>query len=107
MANESNLKPVRSKEEARERGKQGGIKSGEVRRKRKTLKEELLALLGTENYNNKISLAMIKEAMNGNVKAFNSIRDTIGEKPVENIDISQDKPFEVNINIKNKIDKKE
>ena len=35
MANESNLKPVRSKEEARERGKAGGIKSGEVRRERK------------------------------------------------------------------------
>lgn len=30
-----NLKPVRSKEEARERGRAGGIKSGEARRRKK------------------------------------------------------------------------
>ena len=77
MSNESNLKPVRTKKEARERGKRGGIKSGEARRKRKTLKEELLTLLETENYNQKISLSMIHEAEQGNVKAFNTIRDTI------------------------------
>lgn len=105
MANEQNLKPQnkRTKSEQREIAKKGGIASGKARRKRKTLKEELLALLETEDYNNKISLAMIKEAMIGNVKAFNTIRDTIGEKPKENVEVIQDKPFEVNINIKNKI----
>lgn len=107
MANEQNLKPQnkRTKSEQREIAKKGGIASGKARRKRKTLKEELLALLETEDYNNKISLAMIKEAMIGNVKAFNTIRDTIGEKPKENVEVSQDKPFEVNINIKNKLEK--
>ena len=34
-----NLTPVRTKEEARERGRNGGIKSGEARRKKKSLKE--------------------------------------------------------------------
>ena len=102
MANEKNLKPVRTKKEARERGKQGGIKSGEARRKRKTLKEELLALLETENYNQKISLSMIKEAEKGNVKAFLAIRDTIEENPKDKIEVSQDKPFEVNISVKKK-----
>lgn len=102
MANESNLKPVRTKEEARKRGKQGGIKSGESRRARKTLKEELLLLLETNDYNKKISLKMIREALSGNTKAFEIIRDTIGEKPKEAIDFNQDKPFEVNINIKGK-----
>ena len=77
MANQNNLKPIRSKEEAREKGRKGGIKSGETRRKRKSLKEELLTLLETEEYNKKISLAMIHEAELGNVKAFNTIRDTI------------------------------
>ena len=38
MANEKNLKPVRTKKEARERGRNGGIKSGEVRAQRKTLR---------------------------------------------------------------------
>ena len=34
MANEKNLKPVRSKSEARKKGKAGGIKSGKVRAER-------------------------------------------------------------------------
>ncbi len=31
----ANLRPVRNSEEARERGRKGGIKSGEARRRRK------------------------------------------------------------------------
>lgn len=100
MANEKNLKPVRTKKEARERGRNGGKKSGEVRRARKTLKEELLALLETEEYNKKISLAMIHKAEMGNVKAFLAVRDTIEENPKDKVEVSQDKPFEVNISVK-------
>ena len=40
MANNSNLIPVKSGEEARTRGRNGGIKSGIAKRARKTLKEE-------------------------------------------------------------------
>lgn len=86
MANKDNLKPVRTKEEARERGKKGGIKSGEVRRERKTLKDELLLLLATGNTQNKVSLALIKKALSGDTKAFEVIRDTIGEKAVEKVE---------------------
>ena len=103
MANQNNLKPIRSKEEAREKGRKGGIKSGESRRKRKSLKEELLTLLETEEYNKKISLALIHEAELGNVKAFNTVRDTIGEKPKENIEINDNKPFEVKVTVIKKI----
>lgn len=89
MANEQNLKPVRTKKEARERGKAGGIKSGEIRAQRKTLRDELLTLLETKvedkTIQEKISFSLIQEALNGNVKAFETIRDTIGEKPVEQI----------------------
>lgn len=42
MANEKNLKPVRSKSEARERGKKGGKASGVSRRRHKTLQETVL-----------------------------------------------------------------
>ena len=101
MANEQNLKPL-STSKAREIGSKGGKASAEARKKRKTLKEELLLLLETENYNERISLAMIKQALNGNIKAFNTIRDTIGEKPKNKLEIDQDKPFEVNITIKKK-----
>lgn len=104
MANESNLIPQskRTKNEQREIARKGGKASGEARRKRKTLKEELLALLETKDYNEKISLAMIKEALNGNVKAFIAVRDTIEENPKDKVEVSQDKPFEVNITVKGK-----
>ena len=94
MANEQNLKPVKSKKEARERGRKGGLASGEARRKRKTLKEELLLMLSDGNIQEKISLALINEAINGNnagsvTKAFEVIRDTIGERPVEKVQATQ------------------
>ncbi len=38
MSKEDNLKPVRSKDEARERGHNGGIKSGESRRRKRDAK---------------------------------------------------------------------
>lgn len=88
MANENNLKPVRTKSEARERGRKGGIKSGEVRRERKTFREELLLLLEQGKTQEKISLALLKRAENGDTKAYEVIRDTIGEKPKETIEHS-------------------
>lgn len=87
-----NLKPVRSKEEARKRGRAGGIKSGQVRKARKTLKQDLITLLETKiegkTMQEKISLAIIYEAMSGNTKAFTAIRDTIGEKPKDELDVN-------------------
>ena len=103
MANEQNLKPFTSKqsrEEAVRNGSKGGKASGESRRKRKTLREELLALLETKQYQEKISLAMLEKASRGDTKAFEVIRDTIGEKPSDKLEIDQDKPFKVNISIK-------
>lgn len=88
MPNEQNLKPVRSKEEARERGSKGGKKSGEARREKKLLKEELMLLLAQGNTQAKISLALIEEAIKGNVKAFEVIRDTIGEKPINKQEVT-------------------
>lgn len=87
-----NLKPVRTKEEARKRGKAGGIKSGQVRKARKTLRQDLITLLETKidgkTMQEKISLAIITEAMTGNTKAFTAIRDTIGEKPTDEINVN-------------------
>ena len=70
----------------------GGFASGEAKRARKTIREELEFLLAKQLKNNKgedistreaISTAMIGQAIKGNVKAFIAIRDTIGEKPTE------------------------
>lgn len=97
MANEQNLKPFDqlTESEQREIRSKGGKKSGEVRRARKTLKEELLALLsqdirtedgGKVNTQVAMSTSIIKEALDGNTKAFEIIRDTIGEKPVDKVE---------------------
>ena len=90
MANESNLKPVRTESEARRKGKKGGIASGKARKERKALREELLLLLSKDDTQEKVSLALIKQALDGNTKAFEVIRDTIGEKPVDKIDADLD-----------------
>ena len=89
-----NLKPVtkRSKEEARKISKKGGIRSGEVRRERKKLKEELLLLLSEGDNNRRMSLAIFERALNGDTKAFEVIRDTIGEKPKEEIEVKDVTP---------------
>ncbi len=86
MANESNLKPVKTKKEARERGRAGGIASGKARKERKTLKEELLLLLSEGDTQKKISVAVLQKALDGDIQAFNTIRDTIGEKPTDKIE---------------------
>lgn len=94
MANEQNLRPGEYKLTLEEQ-KKGGKKSGEVRRARKTLREELLALLSQdirtesgEKVNTQVAMStsIIKEALDGNTKAFEIIRDTIGEKPVDKVE---------------------
>lgn len=98
MANKQNLKPFtseQSREKAVENGRKGGKASGESKRARKTLREELLALLSQEikdengnpvNTQVAMSTSLIKEALGGNTKAFELVRDTIGEKPVDKVE---------------------
>lgn len=103
MANEQNLEKgkatqFKSGEQAAKAGAKGGIASGEAKRARKTLREELLLLLSddvTDKKGNKIqaqaamSAAILKQALTGNTKAFEIIRDTIGEKPVDKVMIAE------------------
>ena len=89
MANEQNLIPQAHKLTVEEQSR-AGKRSGEVRRARKTLREELLLLLSQGNVQEKIILAMIDKCLKGDTKAYEVIRDTIGEKPkdqVENLNI--------------------
>lgn len=96
MAKEENLKPVtqRSKAEAREISRKGGIKSGEARRAKKTMREMLKYLLEQDITNKAgekkstleaIMVAQLKQALKGDTKAVSFIRDTIGEKPIDNV----------------------
>lgn len=108
MNGTDNLIPMneRTKEEQKEIARKGGIASGESRRARKTLKEELLLLLEQDDIQNNISLALIKEAMVGNnsgsvTKAFEVIRDTIGEKPTDKLEANLTQDIEINISSDN------
>ena len=98
MANNENLKPFDSnqnREEAKKNGRKGGKKSGEVRRQKKTMRAMLDYLLEKEltskNGEKATTLeammtAMIKQGLNGNVKAVEFIRDTTGQKPTEKVE---------------------
>ena len=99
MANEQNLR-IPTSSEAREIGRKGGIKSAEVRAFRKTFREDFIEALSDKKKQMELIDAMLKQAKKGNVKAFEVIRDTIGEKPKEEIE------SEVKIPIFNIVEKK-
>ena len=80
-----------SSEEARENGPKGGTISGEKRRERKTLREELLYLLDTtrkvktggkmseKTLRELASVGLIERAVKGDATAYKVLRETIGE----------------------------
>lgn len=103
MANEDNLKGHsfrdRSAEEVREIQARGGRNSGEARRKKKQLKEILDLLMerdaGRDSDGNRITTAeamaisAVKAAMNGDWKAWELVRDTAGQKPIEKVMLAE------------------
>lgn len=83
-----NLTPFNkmSPEKAKEIRDKGNKTYIENCKKRRELKEELLLLLQDEETQKKLSVALINRAMtfdNVGNKAFEIIRDTIGEKPTD------------------------
>lgn len=95
---EKNLRPVQSKTEARTRGAAGGKASGEARRKKKELRECLEILLDKEMKSRSgetmtgaeaISAKLFEKALHGDIKAFEVIRDTAGQKPVDRIQVAE------------------
>ena len=100
MANE----PVRTKREARERGRNGGKASGAVRRRkadfRRTLNMLLTAEIDSEEWKpvlealgvectleSALNMAMIKEGLSGNVKAYEAIAKYAGQSDKSDEDI--------------------
>lgn len=102
MANIENLR-IPTSEEAREIGRKGGKKSGEIRRQRKAFKEALILALEAKKGDKTIQdigiEALMQRYMIGDLEAFKTVRDTIGEKPTDKVDIGQEKPFEVEIKV--------
>lgn len=80
------------KDKAADRGRKGGIASGVTRRKQKTIRETLKLLLempvgGHATGTEAITVAMLEKALAGDVRAFEAIRDSVGEKPSEKLDM--------------------
>lgn len=106
MANEQNLKPIRSVSEAREKGRKGGRASGEARRKKANLREaanlllttkidhpewtETLERMGLEStIEYALVAAMTKEVLAGNVSAYRAIMDTVGQTDKSETDLKE------------------
>lgn len=110
MANEQNLIPkiTLSKEEAKKMGQKGGKVSAQKRAERKKFKELFDKYLDKKVTNEQIKQQMLqfgfidkectnknamvfaqyKEALKGSTQAFVAVRDTIGEKPKEQVEHS-------------------
>lgn len=106
--NNNNLVPF-NVNNASENGRKGGLASVKAKKERKTMRECLTTLLElkaseenvdlikktldikeietSEEITNQliISLALLNKAMNGDIKAYEIIRDTIGEKPTDKL----------------------
>ena len=98
----------RTSEELREMTRKGGIKSGESRRRKKTMREALeLLMYKTElpeqtkqmlkaegvneddfNHQMVITRSLIAKAESGDVQAYNAICAMIGEKPAEKMELA-------------------
>ena len=102
-------------EQRRENGRKGGIASGEAKRKKRAMRETLdvlpampmksgkfadiesiknFAALKGKNINvqEAMVISMLQRAMKGDVKAAEWIRDTAGQKPVENMNMNMNLP---------------
>lgn len=78
----------RTPRERQEISRKGQKASTEAKRARKTLKETLLMMLEEGDTQNNITLALLDKALKGDTKAYEVIRDTVGEKPTDKIEQS-------------------
>lgn len=106
MANEQNLNPINSEEMARDYQQRSVEARNRNSARKKSIKETLdilleckptdkdLALMRAQGvdvdndatYRQAIAFSIVNRAMKGNTRAFELIRDTIGEKPVEKVE---------------------
>lgn len=97
MANEQNLRPGEYQLTVEEQ-KKGGRASGEARRRKRDIRLALEALL-EKDYTDRggktvsgaelIALKQMEKAVKGDTKAFEVVRDTVGQKPVDKVEATQ------------------
>lgn len=104
MANEENLRKLTT-EEAREIGRKGGIRSAEARKEKKLFKEEILKRMGEKDWNDIVDKLI--ERAKKNDKSFEVLRDTIGQKPKEEVEHEVKMPvFNIEVTDNKELEKK-
>lgn len=110
MANEQNLMPIeevnsrRTPEQHSADSAKGGIASGKTRRLQSAIKRALESKATSEEFNDifeqfgieegdrdyslAVACALVNKAAKGDLSAIGLMRDTIGEKPKEEIDLN-------------------
>lgn len=92
MANEQNLKGhgfhERTASEQREIARAGGVRSGEVRRENKLIKDRILERMGETDWD--LMIDKLIERATEDTKSFEVLRDTIGQKPKESLEVQGD-----------------
>jgi len=103
MANPENLRgheftSDQDREEAAKNGRKGGKASGKKRRERKLMREIFEEMLAKTYINSQgqqvdgatlICLKQFQNAIDGDLRAFTEIRNTVGEMPAQQIELSQ------------------
>lgn len=96
-------------QERKEKAHKAGIASGKSRRYKKHLQDSLRKLLvgdytikngdiiSTLQGYDAVATSMILQAISGNVKAATFIRDTIGEKPTDTLELGNNSPTGIKI----------
>lgn len=100
MANPQNLikNEDRTPNERRANASKAGKASGEARRKKRDLRQAIEILLETDMKGKNgevksgaeaIAIAQFQKALKGDTRAFEVIRDTAGQKPIEKIQVAE------------------
>lgn len=97
MANEENLKVIDGENMARELQKKSVAKRKENKAKERIFAESIKQMLTDEDWAEIIENA-IRRAKESD-KGFEVVRDTLGQKPKEQVAIEQEKPFEIEVEI--------
>jgi hypothetical protein len=95
--NEQNLRPGEYKFTL-EDAKRGAKKSAEARRKKRDLRQAIEILLETDIEGDDgqvqsgaeaLAIAQFKKALKGDTRAFEVLRDTAGQKPIEKVQVAE------------------
>lgn len=77
-----------SRTKAAENGRKGGVRSGEVRRENKLIKDRILERMGEKDWDTMIDNLIARATED--TKSFEVLRDTIGQKPKDTLTVENE-----------------